>query len=261
LLCQSDVDVQAYNPPYPRSRLSSFVQAWRVVTRHSPSVKCRVPTFPNAAQLFDAWPPGLLGEVSTSVSPTTVGSTMMQHPSDNLRLEPPGGGKASILEMTLHVNFATGARASTPMRILSIPWFMHPRDCRAEITIVRTRHELALTAKINDPTRVDYASYWSVTYTLLSSPISIISGSFTVAFLVVLHALSCFLGSISLDPRNLVDLPRFRLSMHLLYPPPYPIILLPIPLSSHQALTLCTRLRGLAPGRLLDQRPAISSSS
>ena len=127
-----------------------------------------------------------------------------------------------MLEMPLHPHLRTGARASSPiMRKLSTPWFSHPLPA-AEITIVRTRHELVLTAKINDPTREDYASYWSVAYSLLSFPIFILSASVTIDFLVVMHALSCFLGSISLDPRNLVDVPRFRLSMHLLYPPSIP---------------------------------------
>jgi hypothetical protein len=48
------------SPPYPRSRLLSFVQALRVVTRHSPCIECRVST----------WPSGLLGV--PNVCDTTV---------------------------------------------------------------------------------------------------------------------------------------------------------------------------------------------
>ena len=47
-----------------------------------------------------------------------------------------------MLEMPLHPHLRTGARASSPiMRKLSTPWFSHPLPA-AEITIVRTRHEL-----------------------------------------------------------------------------------------------------------------------
>lgn len=143
--------------------------------------------------------------------------------------------------------------------IPSTPRSSHPHDCRAEITIVRTCHELVLTAKTNDAIRVDYASYWSVTYSSLSPPISIYL--LRVSLLLFLY-LFCtifyaFSGASPIDPRNLVDLPHFRLSTHLLYVrrliPSYLYLFPPQPSSP----TFVSTTARPGAGRLLDQIPAI----
>jgi len=89
-------------PPYPRSHLSSFVQAWRVVTRHAvraSGVACLLSQI--CRQLSGAWSPEYLGEVSTSVSPSTVGNMMMMRhdTSDNSQDARLYGTKASMLGM------------------------------------------------------------------------------------------------------------------------------------------------------------------
>jgi hypothetical protein len=140
----------------------------------------------------------------------------MQPSSDSLRV-------VRLTKQTMPFHVYTGDKCQSEpfpcVGIPSIPRSSHPHDCRAEITIVRTCHELVLTAKTNDAIRVDYASYWSVTYSSLSPPISICI--LRVSLLLFLY-LFCtifyaFSGASPIDPRNLVDLPHSRLSTHLLY--------------------------------------------
>jgi hypothetical protein len=178
----------------------------------------------------------------------------MQPSSDSLRV-------VRLTKQTMPFHVHTGDKCQSEpfpcVGIPSIPRSSHPHDCRAEITIVRTCHELVLTAKTNDAIRVDYASYWSVTYSSLSPPISIcLLRVSLLLFLYLFCTISyAFSGASPIDPRNLVDLPHFRLSTHLLYASFHHISIFSPPQPSSPTFVSTTARPGA--GRLLDQIPAI----
>jgi hypothetical protein len=104
---QSEVEVSQYIRPNSSAlpeiascaSLSSFVQACCVVTRHRPSVKCRVPTFPEPPIVRRLATGAPLGRFQRLCHQKAVESMVLQHNSDPLRAARFGADKASMLAM------------------------------------------------------------------------------------------------------------------------------------------------------------------
>lgn len=101
-------------PEIASIRKSSFVQALRVVTRQSPSVKCRVPTLPDLGQSFDASVLGHRGSLGKSSNVCGTNGCWKHDQAALFRhLASCAASKASIPTVPFHVDLWTNARAKS----------------------------------------------------------------------------------------------------------------------------------------------------